>query len=70
MALKIIIDRKLCESNFQCHEIDDQLFQIDEEADELVVPTENVSDLHEQTLMRAEQICPKGAITIQSVSDD
>ncbi len=70
MAFRIIIDRKLCESNFQCHEVDAQLFQIDEEADELIVPDETVSDASEKALRRAEQVCPKGAIKILPVSAD
>ena len=70
MPLKIHIDRNLCESNFQCHEIDDTLFHIDEENDELIVPNETVSDTHESALKRAEQCCPKAAIRIESIAAD
>ena len=64
MSLKIVLDWDLCESNFICNEACPEVFQIDEEKDELIlameqIPTELVADVE-----KAVTMCPKGAITL------
>ena len=64
MALKIIVDWDLCESNFQCNEACPDLFQIDEANDELVVTFEEVPEHVVAEARAAEMRCPRGAIRL------
>ena len=69
MPFRILVDRNLCESNFQCQNVDPNHFVIDEENDELIIPHEVVSDDHAELVHRAAELCPKGALRIESVND-
>ena len=64
MALKIVLDWDLCESNFICNDACPEVFQIDEEKDELIVAMEEVPDELAACVEKAATMCPKGAITL------
>ena len=64
MAQKIVLDWDLCESNFICNDACPEVFQIDEEKDELIVAMEEVPDELAASVEKAATMCPKGAITL------
>ena len=64
VALKIVMNWDLCESNFVCHDSCPDLFLIDEENDKLIIAKELVPVEFETDVADAERRCPKGAISL------
>jgi len=67
MALKIVMDWDLCESNFVCNDACPDVFGIDEEKDELVIVMETVPDELCGDVEKAANMCPKGAIGLSEL---
>ncbi len=64
MAMKILIDWDLCESNFVCNDVCPDVFRVDEAKDELVVVEECISESIREDIEKAALTCPKGAIEL------
>ena len=64
-TLKILIDRDLCEANFECSRNCPDLFGVDEENDKLVLITDHVPTNLIADAENARRLCPKGAISLE-----
>jgi ferredoxin len=64
MTLKVIVDRDLCQNHGQCVFAAPQVFELDEEA-ELVVLDDEPDESLRANVEEAADVCPTQAITIE-----
>ncbi len=64
MAIKVVVDRDVCQNHGQCVFAAPQVFELDEDG-ELVVLQEEVDESLRDDVEEATDVCPVQAITIE-----
>lgn len=63
-AIKVVVDRDVCQNHGQCAFAAPQVFELDEEG-ELVVLQEEIDESLRDNVEEATDVCPVQAITIE-----